>query len=614
MARARQVVLALFSALLAAGALGAVQRDLSRPRDLRQTRYVQAAQCLRCHPDHSASFARTFHRTMTQSAARALAGVDLRDAKLDYFGVSARVQRNARGEATLSYQLPGAAAESFVIEKTVGSRRYQQYIARRGQELVRLPVAYHIEEQRWFHMNGAFLTPDPELTPEGTLARADYERHVTRWNDNCVFCHNVAPNPGKRAGTHGSVRFDTEVAELGIACEACHGPGGEHAARNANPLRRYVLHASGRRDPTIVNPARLSDARSLDVCGRCHGQRITDDVEHFLRRGDPFLPGEDLALYSAPLWRDTTLHGEQAFEARFWSDGTPRLTAYEYQGVLLSPCAQRGRLTCLSCHGMHEGDPRGQLRPSRQGAAMCTQCHGALSAPQAQAAHARHPADASLPSCADCHMPRIVYGVLDVHPSHRIESPAPARQAAEDRPDACSQCHLDKTRAWAARERARLFGPEPGSSPPPPGELGSSPPPPPGEAGRGLSELERALFQGDPIQRALAASAYGRAQPEFRSRADARASTASSARRLAFLLEVMENDPYPAIRHLAQRSARQLLAPSSELTSYVPETPRDQRSRALAALRARFALPSAAAGIIQTLRADASARAIEIGE
>jgi hypothetical protein len=200
-------------------------------------------------------------------------------------------------------------------------------------------------------------------------------------------------------------------------------------------------------------------------------------------------------------------------------------------------------------------------------------------------------------------MPRIVYGVLDVHPSHRIESPAPARQAAEDRPDACSQCHLDKTRAWAARERARLFGPE----------LANSPPPPPGEVGRGFSEVERALFQGDPIQRALAASTYGRAQP-FRSRADVGTSTASVARRLAFLLEVMENDPYPAIRHLAQRSARQLLAPSSELTSYVPETQHGQRRRALAALRARFALPSAAAGIIQTLRADASMRAIEIGE
>jgi predicted CXXCH cytochrome family protein len=592
LSRSHKFALALFGAVAAATALAAVQRELARPFDMHQSRYVQAAQCARCHPDHSASFGRTFHRTMTQAASSARIRGDFRNATLDYFGVRANMELNARGEPTLRYQLPGSAAETFTIEKTVGSRRYQQYIARRGAELVRLPVAYHIEEQRWFHMNGAFLTPDPELTRDGTLARADYERHVTRWNDNCVFCHNVAPNPGKQAGTGSTARFDTQVAELGIACEACHGPGEAHAARNTNPLRRYLLHGSERRDPSIVNPARLSDARALDVCGRCHGQRITDDVERFLRRGDPFVPGEDLALYSAPLWRDTTLNGERAFEARFWSDGTPRLTAYEYQGVLLSPCAQRGQLTCLSCHGMHEGDPRGQLRPSRVGAAMCTQCHDTLASMSAQAAHAHHRAGAALPTCADCHMPNVVYGVLDVHPSHRIESPAPARQAAEDRPDACSQCHLDKTRAWAARERARLFGDERAGAPLAPPAASSE-----------FSEVETQLFQGDPIQRVLAAAALSRPAPE-----------SARPRRMALLLEVMEHDPYPAIRHLAQRSARQLCAREPQLDAFIPESPAAERSRALATLRARFPLPAPTSASIETLRASAHERAIEIGE
>jgi predicted CXXCH cytochrome family protein len=585
--------LAIVCALACVGALGAVQRELSRPVDLRKSEYIQAKQCARCHPDHSASFARTFHRTMTQAAdARSVRG-DFQAATLDYFGVRARMTQNARGEYQVRYQVPGAPAETFMVEKTVGSRRYQQYIARRGGELVRLPVAYHLEERRWFHMNGAFLTPDPELSREGALSRVDYERHVTRWNDNCVFCHNVAPNPGKQPATRGEPSFDTKVAELGIACEACHGPGEQHADKNTNPLRRYVLHASHAADPSIVNPARLREARSLDVCGRCHGQRITDDVERFLRDGDAFVPGEDLALYSAPLWRDTTLHGERVFEPRFWADGTPRLTAYEYQGVLLSPCAQRGSLTCLSCHGMHEGDPRGQIRPTRKGAAMCTECHKALAAEPAQAAHAHHAPGAALPSCSDCHMPRIVYGVLDIHPSHRIESPSPAQQAADDRPDACTQCHVDKTRAWAGSERARLFGaPRTTRTPPQP-----SPDPSP------LSEVETQLFRGDPIQRALSAAALARA-----------VAGAARTRRIALLLAVMSDDPYPAIRHLALRSAARLLGRSAALDAYVPETPAAQRSRVLSALRSQFPLQPEDALAIQALRATARERAIEIGE
>src|SRR6185295_11222494 len=139
-----------------------------------------------------------------------------------------------------------------------------------------------------------------------------------------------------------------------VACEACHGPGAAHARANADPLRRYTLHLAGAADPTIVNPSRLSPARSADLCGRCHGQRITDDIGSFLAHGDPFVPGDDLGLYSAPLWRDTSLAGEpDVFAARFWSDGTPRLTAYGYQGLLPSACAQRGSLTCTTCHGMH---------------------------------------------------------------------------------------------------------------------------------------------------------------------------------------------------------------------------------------------------------------------
>lgn len=576
------VVLAL--ALLGAGA--AVQRDLARPRSLKDTDYVSAAQCARCHPDHVRSFARTFHRTMTQAASEQSVAGDFRARTLDYFGVRAELTRGPQGEFIVQYAPPGGERERFVVVKTVGSRRYQQYLAQRGDALVRLPVAYHLEEQRWFHMNGAFLTPDPELP----LTRADYERHVTRWNDNCVFCHNVAPNPGKRPGAHGEPHFDTQVAELGIACEACHGPGAEHVAENHDPLRRYALHLSSRADPSIVNPARLPKARALDVCGRCHGQRITDDVERFLRSGDPFVPGEDLALYSAPLWRDTTLHGEPAFAARFWADGSPRLTAYEYQGVLLSACAQRGELTCLSCHGMHEGDPRGQLRPSRRGAAMCTSCHPAFESEGAQAAHARHPPGPELPSCVDCHMPKLVYGVLDAHVSHRIERPSAARAAKAERPDACTQCHIDRTRDWAVHEERRLWGTTPAHDRVTP----------PAEA---ISEVERQLFAGDPIARALAADALGRAR-----------SRAARARRVALLLDVMERDPYPAIRHFALRSARRLLEGDPTLERFVPEIPAAQRSAQLEPLRSRFSLPPQLDARIQALRAQSRHLDIEIGE
>ncbi|MDQ3034017.1 MAG: hypothetical protein M3Y87_16500, partial [Myxococcota bacterium] len=367
-------------AALAGLAASAVANDLATPRDLHDGTYVGSGECQRCHPDHHASWARTFHRTMTQEASDEAVLGEFDGRTLSYGGLEARMTRD-EGRFVIAIEQDGVELERAIVERTVGSHRYQQFLAREGDAWWRLPIAWDVEEARFFHMNAAFLTPDPAGLGARTIERADYRRHVTRWNDNCVFCHNVAPDPGLDPATG---RFTTEVAELGIACEACHGPGGEHAARNADPLRRYWLHYLTDHDdgdPTIVSPARLPPEQRADVCGRCHGQRITDDVGAFLASGDPFVPGDDLALYSSPLWHDTTIGDqERVFEPRFWGDGTPRLTAYEYQGLLLSRCASEGALTCTDCHGMHEGDPSGQLRPSvAQGDAMCAgACHAEL--------------------------------------------------------------------------------------------------------------------------------------------------------------------------------------------------------------------------------------------
>jgi predicted CXXCH cytochrome family protein len=533
---------------------------------------------------------------MTAEASPASVLGDFSGATLQNDGVTARMDRDAGGGYRMTFTTPGAPARVAQVVRTVGSRRYQQYLTREGDVWWRLPVAYHVEEKRWFPMTGAFLFSDPDpgpgpgsevgrpdVSPPLTSRRppfdlrpvfggGDFDRHVARWNDNCVFCHNVAPNPGRDPVT-GS--FATTVAELGIACEACHGPGAEHASRNADPARRYALYAAATADPTIVNPSRLTPARSADLCGRCHGQRIADEVGPFLEHGDPFVPGDDLALESAPLWRDTPLRGDpEAFAGRFWRDGTARLTAYEYQGLLESRCTMRGPLTCTSCHGMHEGDPRGQIRTRFEGAAgnrMCTGCHATLVAPDALARHAHHDPGAGGGSCVGCHMPRIVYGVLDVHRSHRIEIPDPARAASFGRPDACTTCHVDRTVAWAASAARMFWG---------------------GDRYRPVAVVpdatspRQAIFEGEPLARAVAADAFGRA-PFL---AGGEGAPTDRAFRLGILLDVMAQDRYPAVRHLAWRSLRRLVAPGAPpggglAARYDPSDPPVDRARAVTRLR-----------------------------
>jgi hypothetical protein len=219
----------LLAATIAAGALGwrrrAVASDLARERDRHATAYTGSSACSPCHAEHAASWHRTFHRTMTQDVGQGVGqdlGVggargpdrvagDFSGATYRYQGTTARMHRDPAGRYVMTFE-GGAGQKSVdaVVVRSVGSRRYQQYLAEANGALWRLPMAYHVEERRWFHMNGGFLTPDPEpgegahdvdrarVGERPRFGGGAFDRHVTRWNDNCIFCHNVAPNPRGR--------------------------------------------------------------------------------------------------------------------------------------------------------------------------------------------------------------------------------------------------------------------------------------------------------------------------------------------------------------------------------------------------------------------------------
>jgi predicted CXXCH cytochrome family protein len=470
-----------------------------------------------CHPQRYETWHRTFHRTMTQSATSDAVVGDFNDATLTYQGVTSRFTRD--GERYVIETLsPAGVMERYGVVMTVGSRRIQQYVARIGDHHVRLPVAWNIEEKRWIHLNGGFLHPDG----------SDFNTHLAVWDNNCIFCHNVKARPGF---DNDANTFDARVAELGIACEACHGPADEHVKRNADPLRRYALYLGGH-DPTIRSPKQMSRMAQIQVCGHCHGQRLPNPprrIAQFMIAGDPYTAGEDLSRVTTPITIHTELAGAD-FRARFWRDGTPRLTAYEYQGLLLSKGHERSTLTCISCHDMHGGDPHGMIRPARRGADGCLQCHASIG--RDVAAHTHHAANSAGSDCYACHMPPTTYGLLAIHPSHRITSPDPARAWRYEMPEACTLCHTNRTAAWAAAEVAREYG-------------HAMPVDRPRDPSFDVAENIRALLGGDVVQRAVAANALAQ---------DASYTTDAESRLWAvpFLLVAME-DRYPALRHFAYR-------------------------------------------------------------
>ena len=483
---------ALLVLLVAVIALSIVSVARSNYRGVRaghaDADYIDSKKCIACHDDHYQSWARTYHRRMTQDARLGFVQGDFDRANtFDYQGIKARMERRG-AEFFMTFTLPDGRVESKRIVRTVGSRRIEQYISEEQGQHTREPLAYDLTNRRWMSLNGSFFHPDGK----------PYFHLRAPWDPNCVFCHNVKAQPGL---DQRSRLFKTEVAELGIACGACHGPGAVHADLAASPFTRARWRLDRRAPREIVNPRRLDPGRSLMVCGHCHGQRIPEPlgrIQDIMTRGDPYNAGDDLSMYYRPIGHGTRV-GSYSFAPRFWPNGSPRLTAYEYQGLLRSACfikaGRSERITCLSCHSMHAGDPKGQITEANRTDKPCLACHRPYEEAAALVAHTGHPAGSSGSRCYTCHMPRVVYGIMSVHPTHEITVPDPRLTYTQHVPNACNQCHLDQSVNWAVRESKRLWPQRFRQA-----RVSA-------DAQFEVSEGARALFAGDALTRALAAEA-----------------------------------------------------------------------------------------------------------
>jgi predicted CXXCH cytochrome family protein len=463
------------------------------PREGRRDRWVGSAGCRPCHADEHASWHATYHRTMTQPAsAQSILG-------------------------DLSSFPDGSAARASIVMVT-GSHHMQVYWTdpRGDGVLEALPWAWLIPERAW-------------VPNEATLLRPGDDAPTYTWNRVCIACHAVAGVPGQ----HGQT-VDTRVAELGIACEACHGPGRAHVERHANPVARWTARIDDAGDPTIVHPAKLPADASSQVCGACHGITLLQDEPAWLRRGHAAAPPDPIASWGAlvrhPLRADTPgldavleANADYLVE-RFWSDGMVRVSGREYGGLVESPCHAGGDFGCLSCHAMHAGEPDDQLSPDRDGDAMCAPCHTAIAGDPA--AHSRHAADIQ---CIDCHMPHTTYGLLKAIRSHEISSPSVAVAIETGRIDACSGCHLDRPLDWTAHQLHETWGQ-------PAVDAAAA------DGTRAAAVVQ--LVRGDAGQRALAA--WHMAWPP--------ALQASGRGWQAPLLARLLDDPYAAVRIVAARS------------------------------------------------------------
>lgn len=321
-------------------------------------------------------------------------------------------------------------ASDLTLQYTFGVFPLQQYLtALPNGRWQSLPFAWDARStaqggQHWFH-----LYANENIVPNDVLHWRSPSHNA---NHMCIECHTT---DFKKNYQTDSDSFQSTWVETGVGCESCHGPGSKHLAWAKNP--RDALYKNKGWDIALTSgssalwqhqtatakPSRIeaSDTTQIERCAQCHSRRsridASNDKEKFL---DAFMP----ALL------DETL---------YFPDGQIQDEVYEYGSFLQSKMAMRG-VTCSNCHNPHSG------KVKIEGNGLCLQCHNAeYNTPK----HTLHTPETTGSFCVDCHMPTRTYMTVDTRRDHSFRIPRPDLSATLETPNACTNCHTDKTNAWA---------------------------------------------------------------------------------------------------------------------------------------------------------------------
>jgi predicted CXXCH cytochrome family protein len=365
---------------------------------------------------------------------------DFNSASFDYYGQRSRFFRED-GKFLVETDGPDGQLATFEVKYAFGVDPLQQYLVELPDgRLQVLSLAWDSRPkenggQRWFH-----LYPNEEIRHDDVL---HWTKLNQNWNFMCAECHSTGVRKNYDTAKD---RFATSFAEISVGCEACHGQGSRHVAwaraqqsrwpfgKSEDPKMGLLVRFDERRD--IVwrrDPSSGKAQRSfmppplrkeVETCGLCHARRggLSED----------WVPGR---------WLSDTHVVSPLARGLYHADGQMLDEVYNYGSFKQSRMFAAG-VTCGDCH-----DPHGaKLRAPGNG--VCLQCH----APDkfAAATHHRHEAAGAIPACEACHMPGRTYMVIDRRHDHSFRIPRPDLSVKLGTPNACNDCHRDKSAAWAA--------------------------------------------------------------------------------------------------------------------------------------------------------------------
>lgn len=374
--------------------------------------FVGDTKCIKCHSKEYNHWQNSHHDLAMQIANDSTVLGNFNNHNITLDGVSYKFTKKDSKFWVHITEVDGST-NNYQIKYTFGVTPLQQYLIDfdNGQKQV-LRVTWNTIENKWYHQYS-----DSQLNPHDWM---HWTKSSQNWNTMCSECHST--NLKKNYNLENN-SFNTTYASINVSCESCHGP----AERHINWAINYdTISVSN----TFIKKGNIQ-LEQMNMCAPCHARRtkLTPNI----------IVGENF---------DNQFLIQNLDPEFYHLDGQIKEEDYVY-GSFLQSKMYHENVSCTDCHNPHS------LQLKKQGNNLCLQCHAPT---YNKKQHHFHIPNSEASQCINCHMTGKTYMGNDFRRDHSFRIPRPDQSVTYGTPNACNNCHLNKTNQWATNKIIEWYG------------------------------------------------------------------------------------------------------------------------------------------------------------
>jgi len=396
---------------------------------LSEAAFVGRETCKECHLNEYKDWEGSHHdRAMDHANDSTVLG-NFNNQSIEYNGMTHKMYKRDGRYYVLTDGESGKL-EEFEIKYVFGFYPLQQYLVPfEGGRLQTLPITWNSKDNKWYHMSETIYKN--EIIEHNNWLH--WTNQAQNWNSMCADCHstNLVKAYDVKTDT-----YHTTWSEIDVSCEACHGPASKHLEWAA---KAEYARENDNNYALVVKTSGIDNKAYVDLCVRCHARRTS--IGDFKHDADMF----NHSMPNLPTGENYHIDGQILDED------------YVYASFTQSKMYMRD-VKCNDCHNVHS---TARLYEDNR---LCTQCHRADDYDTYNHHFHKSAGESGEPvlatdgvkfdvgegtRCINCHMPAQFYMGVDYRNDHSIRIPRPDLTKTLGTPNACNQCHSDKSVDWA---------------------------------------------------------------------------------------------------------------------------------------------------------------------